>query len=133
MSRIPQYLQILWSFYPGCTSADKRNIKPAIPLAIFMGELDDWTPAAPCKLLIEKAKAAGADAEIHLYANAYHGFDVPGASVRVRNDIRMKASPQLTNGVHVGGNEEARAAAIKDVDLFVERILKTKAALADTK
>ena len=121
------------AFYPGCTSADKRNIKPAIPLAIFMGELDDWTPAAPCKLFIEKTKAAGVDAEIHLYANAYHGFDVPGASVRVRNDVRMKTSPQLANGVHVGGNAAARVAAIKDVDLFVERVLRTKAERPETK
>jgi dienelactone hydrolase len=112
------------AFYPGCTSAAKRNLKPAIPLGIFMGELDDWTPAAPCKSLVENAAAVGADAEIHLYANAYHGFDVPGAEVRVRNDVRMKASPQLANGVHVGGNDEARAAAIKDVDSFIDRVLK---------
>ena len=116
------------AFYPGCTSAAKRNFKSAIPLGIFMGELDDWTPAAPCKSLIEKSKAAGADAEIHLYANAYHGFDVPGSKVRVRNDVRMKASPQLAHGVHVGGNDEARSAAIRDVDLFVERMLKSNTA-----
>ncbi len=109
------------AFYPGCTSAAKRSLKPAIPLAIFMGELDDWTPPAPCKLLVENA---GADAEIHLYPNAYHGFDVPGAEVRVRNDVRMKANPQLADGVHIGGNDAARAAAIKDVDIFIDRVLK---------
>lgn len=112
------------AFYPGCTSAAKRNLKPAIPLGIFMGELDDWTPAAPCKSLIENARAAGADVEIHLYPNAYHGFDVPGAEVRIRKDVRMKANPQLADGVHVGGNDEARAAAIKDVDIFIDRVLK---------
>jgi dienelactone hydrolase len=109
------------AFYPGCTSAVKRNLKPAIPLGIFIGELDDWTPAAPCKLL---AKNAGANAKIHLYPNAYHGFDVPGAEVRIRKDVRMKANPQLAEGVHVGGNDEARAAAIKDVDIFIDRVLK---------
>jgi dienelactone hydrolase len=112
------------AFYPGCTSATKRNLKPAIPLGIFMGELDDWTPSAPCKSLVENASAEGSDAEIHLYPNAYHGFDVPGAEVRVRKDVRMKASLQLANGVHVGGNDEARAAAIKDVDTFIDRVLK---------
>jgi dienelactone hydrolase len=109
------------AFYPGCTSAVKRNLKPAIPLGIFMGELDDWTPAAPCKSLVE---SAGTDAEIHLYPNAYHGFDVPGAEVRIRKDVRMKASPQLAKGVHVGGNDEARLAAIRDVDIFIDRALK---------
>ncbi len=117
------------AFYPGCTNATKRNLKPAIPLAIFIGEWDDWTSAAPCKLLVENAGAhVGAkvetNAEIHLYPNAYHGFDVPGAEVRIRKDVRMRASPQLADGVHVGGNEESRAAAIKDVDIFLDRVLK---------
>jgi dienelactone hydrolase len=112
------------AFYPGCTSAAKRNLKPAVPLGIFMGELDDWTPAAPCKSLVENARAAGADVEIHLYPNAYHGFDVPGAEVRIRKDVRMKVNPQLAEGVHVGGNDEARTAVIKDVDVFIDRVLK---------
>jgi dienelactone hydrolase len=117
------------AFYPGCTNAAKRNLKPAIPLGIFMGELDDWTSAAPCKSLVERA---GANAEIYLYPNAYHGFDVPGTEVRIRNDVRMKASPQLANGVHVGGNDKARLAAIRDVDIFIDRVLK-KAALFQPK
>lgn len=112
------------AFYPGCTSAAKRNLKPAIPLGIFIGELDDWTPAAPCQSLVENAVTVGADAEIHLYPNAYHGFDVSGTEVRVRNDVRMKVNPQLADGVHVGGNDEARAAVVKDVDIFVDRVLK---------
>jgi dienelactone hydrolase len=111
------------SLYPGCTSADKRGLTPAIPLGVFMGELDDWTPAAPCKTLIEKAKAAGKLAEIKLYADAYHGFDVPGSPVRVRRDVRMRASPNLESGVHVGGNDAARAAVVKDVDAFIEKYM----------
>ena len=117
------------AFYPGCTGAAKRNLKPGVPLGIFMGALDDWTPAAPCKSLVENAKAAGADVEIHLYPKAYHGFDVPGAEVRIRKDVRMKANPQLADGVHVGGNDEARAAAIKDVDTFIDRVLKNASSL----
>jgi dienelactone hydrolase len=111
------------SLYPGCTSADKRGLTPVIPLGIFMGESDDWTPAAPCKALIEKVKAAGKPAEIKLYADAYHGFDVPGSPVRVRHDVRMRASPNLERGVHVGGNDAARAAVVKDVDAFVEKYM----------
>jgi dienelactone hydrolase len=120
------------AFYPGCASVAKRNLKPAVPLGIFMGELDDWTPAATCKSLVENARAAGANAEIHLYPNAYHGFDVPGAEVRIRKDVRMKANPQLANGVHVGGNDEARATAIKDVNIFIDQVLK-KAASSQAK
>jgi dienelactone hydrolase len=111
------------SLYPGCTSAEKRGLTPSIPLAIFMGELDDWTPATPCKALIEKANAAGKPAEIKLYADAYHGFDVPGSPVRVRHDVRMRASPNLELGVHVGGNDAARAAVVRDVDAFIEKYM----------
>jgi dienelactone hydrolase len=115
------------SLYPGCTSAEKRGLTPVIPLGIFMGEPDDWTPAAPCKALIEKANAAGKPAEIKLYVDAYHGFDVPGSPVRVRHDVRMRASPNLERGVHVGGNDAARAAVVKDVDAFIEKYM-TKSA-----
>jgi dienelactone hydrolase len=115
------------SLYPGCTSAEKRGLTPIVPLGIFIGELDDWTPAAPCKTLIEKAKAAGKSAEIKLYADAYHGFDVPGSAVRVRRDVRMRASPSPENGVHVGGNDAASAAVVKDVDAFVEKYMAASA------
>ena len=116
------------AFYFGCTSAKTRNLKSATPLGIFMGLLGDCTPAVPCKSLIEKADAAGANAEIHLFANAYYSFDVPRLNVRECNDARMKANPQLAKSVHLGGIDEARAAAIKDVALFVERIFKTNVA-----
>jgi dienelactone hydrolase len=111
------------SLYPGCTSAEKRGLTPVVPLGIFIGELDDWTPAAPCKALIENSKTLGKPAEIKLYANAYHGFDVPDSPVRVRRDVRMRASPNLEKGVHVGGNDAARAAVVKDVDAFVEKYM----------
>ena len=116
------------AFYLGCTSAKARNLKSATPLGIFRGLLSDGTPAVPCKSLIEKAEAAGANAEIHLFANAYYSFDVPRLNERVCNDARMKANPQLAKSVHVGGIDEARAAAIKDVALFVERIFKINVA-----
>ena len=93
-----------------------------------MGLLGDCIPAASCKSLIEKADAIGANAEIHLFANAYYTFDVPRLNERVCNDARMKANPQSAKSVHVGGIDEARAAAIKDVALFVERIFKINVA-----
>ena len=116
------------AFYLGGTSAKARNLKSATPLSIFRGLLSDGTPAVPCKSLIEKADAAVANAEIHLFANAHYSFDVPRLNVRKCNDARMKANPQLAKGVHLGGIDEARAAAIKDVALFAERIFKTNVA-----
>lgn len=51
-------------------------------------------------------------------------IDVCGVKVSIREDVYIKANLQLANGVHVGGNDEARIAAIKDVDTFIDRVLK---------
>ena len=112
------------ALYPGCTGAERRGFIPAIPTLILIGALDDWTPPKPCEKLIENARAGGVDAMIHLYPDAYHGFDVPGSKVRVRTDVRMRNSPNLERGVHVGGNDAAREAAVRDVDAFLRRNLK---------
>jgi len=112
------------AFYPGCTGAEKRGFIPAAPILILMGALDDWTPAKSCEKFIENAGTGGGDALIHLYPEAYHGFDVPDSKVRVRTDVRMRNRPNLENGVHVGGNDAAREAAVRDVDAFLRRHLK---------
>jgi dienelactone hydrolase len=111
------------AFYPGCTQTNKRNITPAMPLAIFMGAEDDWTPAAPCRDWLKREKAEGREVAYFEYPGAYHGFDVPGSTVRVRTDVRMSNRPGLASGVHVGGNEEARIAAEKDVDHYLRGFL----------
>lgn len=51
-------------------------------------------------------------------------IDVCGVKVSVRRDVLMKANLQLAYGGHVGGNDEARVSAIKDVDTFINRVLK---------
>ena len=43
-----------------------------------MGELDDWTPVAPCAAYVKEAKAAGEDIELTVYPGVYHVFDNPG-------------------------------------------------------
>lgn len=107
------------AFYPGCNNPNKNRLKPAIPLAVFIGADDDWTPPAPCKELVALNKSRGLDAQYFDYPGAYHGFDVPGSKVRVRKDVRMSNRPGLADGVHVGGNEAARIAAESDVDAFL--------------
>lgn len=89
------------AFYPGCEAELKRGYEPAAPLLILVGELDDWTPAAPCRAL---AKRSGPPVEIETYAGAYHGFDSAQA-VRVRKDVPNGVHPG--QGVHVGGNADA--------------------------
>jgi dienelactone hydrolase len=119
------------AFYPGCNNPNKNRLKPAIPLAIFIGADDDWTPAAPCRELIALNKSRGLDAQYFDYPGAYHGFDVPGTKVRVRKDVRMANRPRLADGVHVGGNETARIAAEKDVDGYLKPFLSSVAKSAE--
>jgi len=39
------------AFYPGCEADLKRGYLPSAPLLMLVGELDDWTPSAPCAAL----------------------------------------------------------------------------------
>jgi dienelactone hydrolase len=111
------------AFYPGCTNLNEAKMTPAIPLAIFIGAADDWTPAAPCRELIERNKKDGKPVAYFDYPDAYHAFDVLGAKVRIREDVRMANRPHLAKGVHVGGNEAARIQAEKDVDQWLAPFL----------
>ncbi len=112
------------AFYPGGSAANRRRLKFAIPRGVFIGADDDWTPPQPCSELVALNKSSGLDAVFFSYPGAYHRFDVPGSTVRVRTDVRMSAPPGLANGVHVGGNDAARLAATKEVDAFIEKHLK---------
>lgn len=73
-------------FYPYCNTVYPERERISAPLRIHTGELDDWTPAAPCVRLTETLKAAGQDAMITVYPDAYHSFDGIGFSyVRLQN------------------------------------------------
>jgi dienelactone hydrolase len=63
------------SFYPYCNTIYPGRERIAAPLRIHTGELDDWTPAAPCAQLVDAMRAAGQDATIHVYPRAHHAFD----------------------------------------------------------
>lgn len=95
------------AFYPGC-SAPLRDARwrPAAPLAVLIGSADDWTPAAPCEALAERARARDWPLELTVYDGAYHGFDAPSGKVRVRKDVPNGTVPGA--GVHVGPDPKAR-------------------------
>jgi len=92
------------AFYPGCSAALQSNYKPATRLLMLLGESDDWTPAAPC---VELGRRTGA--EVHVFPDAYHGFDSPSGEVRIRSDVPNGVRPG--EGVHVGPNPAAREQA----------------------
>lgn len=59
------------AFYPPCEEAAAR---PEIPTLIFVGALDDWTPAADCSHKIASWGNDGPPVELVVYPDAYHGF-----------------------------------------------------------
>jgi dienelactone hydrolase len=59
------------AFYPPCKQAMTR---PGIPTLIFIGALDDWTPAADCSSKIAGWGNDGPSVELVVYPGAYHGF-----------------------------------------------------------
>ncbi|MFN3630703.1 MAG: dienelactone hydrolase family protein, partial [Casimicrobiaceae bacterium] len=113
------------AFYPGCSAyaaAASRGERLALaaPLAILIGEADDWTPAAPCRTWVESLTARGETAEIEIYPGAYHDFDNPGGRVRLRREVPNGVHPG--RGVTVGPNPAAREAAKQRVAaLLAER------------
>jgi dienelactone hydrolase len=59
------------AFYPPCMQAGER---PGIPTLVFIGALDDWTPAADCSNRIARWSSEGPPVELIVYPGAYHGF-----------------------------------------------------------
>ncbi len=74
------------AFYPFCNAIYPERERISAPLRIHSGEVDDWTPAAPCIELAQRLKAAGQDVTITVYAGSHHGFDAIGRGyVRLPN------------------------------------------------
>jgi dienelactone hydrolase len=59
------------AFYPLCKAAEAR---PGIPTLIFIGALDDWTPAADCSDKTASWGKDGPPVELVVYPGVHHGF-----------------------------------------------------------
>jgi dienelactone hydrolase len=72
------------AFYPGSCREQRMGADwtPKIPLMVLIGGKDVWTPAAPCKALVDRAVARGAAITYHAYPDAYHDFDWPNLKRR---------------------------------------------------
>ncbi|HEY1247070.1 MAG TPA: dienelactone hydrolase family protein [Hyphomicrobiaceae bacterium] len=96
--------------------------KSLAPLLILIGELDDWTPAEPCRRLAEAAKSAGYPVEIKIYPSAHHSFD---SILPVRYVAgRINRNAPTGRGATTGGNAEAWADAIDRVARFLAEHVK---------
>lgn len=85
----------------------------------MVGAEDVWTPAAPCKELLDGGAARGAKVTVQIYPGAYHDFDWP-------NMVRHE-SPNYRTAAGVvpiqGTDPAARQDALSRVPVFLERFL----------
>ena len=107
------------ALYPGCSIGRPRfdtQYKAAAPLLILAGELDDWTPAAPCQRLAEAASREGAAVRIKVYPGAHHAFDShsPRRYVATRNNANAPGG----KGATTGGHPQAWADSVREVEAF---------------
>lgn len=115
--------QVAIALYPGCTSFVKKETwQPRISLTIFIGEADDWTPAAPCKALVARAKEQGRQADIVTFPNAYHDFDHPNLPLKTRKGLAFTVNDQ--GSARVGTDPEGRAAVLELVPRLLARYLQ---------
>ncbi len=109
------------AFYPGCARVAERDAYGVVaPLHILVGQSDDWTPAAPCRALSERARAAGEPVELVVYPGAFHDFDAPAMTVHVRHGVASTRSGTATLGTNPG----ARADAVRRVSAILARALR---------
>ena len=62
------------AYYPPCF-IDPDNVDFSdSPIHILIGELDNWTPSAPCLNFVEKLSST-ANIDLTIYKDSYHSFD----------------------------------------------------------
>jgi dienelactone hydrolase family protein len=67
------------AFYPPCQQAGAR---PGIPTLIFIGALDDWTPAPDCSNKVTAWGNGGPPIELVVYPGVHHSFLLPALAAR---------------------------------------------------
>jgi dienelactone hydrolase len=116
----PSFFRAAIAFYPSCAAARDAGARwePGAPTRIYIGDLDDWTPAQACVQLGEAMRARDADVAVTVYPGAHHAFDAPGSRVVLLTEVPGGVHPG--QGVHVGGQPQARAAVNDAVRDFLE-------------
>ncbi len=140
--------------YPLCVDIEDARMTDS-PVHIFIGEEDNWTPAAPCLKLVEKLNGLGHDWAVTLYEGAYHAFDrsakgirtlphaysMTGCSIALRADgyeyetntgyllNRAERRKALGSCARKGdvkiGGNHAAGALLTDIRAFLESVLQT--------
>jgi dienelactone hydrolase len=119
-------------------------------IRLFHGAADDYVPAAPCRVYVERLRKAGKDVTLTEYADAYHAFDNPilkeGPQLAPQSQTTRRCTmteepegmiinavtklpftmedPCVERGPHVGYNAAATVAATQAVKEFLRVTLK---------
>ena len=103
----PQRFAAGVAYYPVCSGIRRPFYAPVI---VLIGELDDWTPAPPCRSLEERSRDDAHPIALTVYPGAYHSFDF--------------AAPRRVNeyGKVLEHSAEATADAERRVDEFLRRL-----------
>lgn len=113
----------LVAFYPGCTSFEKAFRYEAVaPLLVMSGELDNWTPAAPCRRLTQRLQGGAQPVHYVQYPDSYHAFD-SARPVSERDNVGGTRSGKAM----AGGNPLAREASAREMMQFLAQHLGLKA------
>ena len=135
--------------YPPCYEYKDELKVDKKPIIVFHGIADDYVPMAPCLEYINRLQAAGFNAKLYGYPNAYHGFDfellpeklfLPTVQQTVKCKIREGEDGVAINvetgkafslqdtcsglGATVGYNKEAHLKAIEDLKREVKSVFK---------
>ena len=140
------------AFYPFCgTVPDDRRFTGS-PVGMFLGELDDYTPAALCKDLQSLVDPDNRILKATVYPGAHHAFDSPrpprradffnpatcrfiigndgvtglaGSRTPLSNESQRRAALRKCGsfGVTVGGDAAARRQSLEDLKTFFREAL----------
>ena len=140
------------AFYPPCFFELENLEFSESPIHILIGELDDWTPSAPCIDLVNQL-VKYSNIDITVYKDSHHGFDREGGLEINENgysfkDCMFKLTDDgdvlmnylnipmsnaflqkigflfcATKGVTIGGNSDAREQSLKFARDFMIKTL----------
>jgi len=140
------------AYYPPCfINPDNTDFSKA-PIHILIGELDNWTPSAPCSDLVNKLSLK-TNISLTIYKDSYHSFDRDAPVIRNENAYNFSdcifrldekgnvlmnylnipmSNPFLqkigfvmcvTRGVDFGGNTQAREKSFNFSKEFMKKTL----------
>ena len=140
------------AFYPPCFFELENLEFSESPIHILIGEVDDWTPSAPCVDLVNQL-STNSNIDITVYKDSHHGFDREGGLEINENgysfkDCMFKLTDDgdvlmnylnipmsnaflqkigflfcATKGVTIGGNSDAREQSLKFARDFMIKTL----------